>query len=160
MVNYSVSFLLSASIFQVLGECHFWWTSESPRAHVAKFYDRLRLIRSVSRAFKFSVLKLIEMLMVWVNYTIRFSFSLFWAFRASLLNFWNYFVWLRITDDGSVPEMHIWSILLIKSGLKLCKHHSRSLFLYFNNLVNVTAGGPVIPRGTCNHVLQSTSADS
>ena len=27
--------------------CHRWWTSESPRAHVAKFYGRLRLIRSV-----------------------------------------------------------------------------------------------------------------
>ena len=24
-----------------------WWTSESPRAHVAKFYGRLRLIRGV-----------------------------------------------------------------------------------------------------------------
>ena len=36
-------------------ECHCWWTSESPRAHVAKFYGRLRLIRSVGRASKFSV---------------------------------------------------------------------------------------------------------
>ena len=27
--------------------CHCWWTSEFPRAHVAKFYGRLRLIRSV-----------------------------------------------------------------------------------------------------------------
>ena len=25
----------------------------------------------------------------------------------------NYFVWLRITDEGSLPEMRIWSILLI-----------------------------------------------
>ena len=30
----------------------------------------------------------------------------------------NYFVWLRITDEGSVPEMRIWSILLIESDLK------------------------------------------
>ena len=37
----------SLFIFQLLGECHCWWTSESPRAHVAKFYGRLRLIRSV-----------------------------------------------------------------------------------------------------------------
>ena len=29
-------------------------------------------------------------------------------------------VWLRITDEGSVPEMRIWSILLIKSDLKWC----------------------------------------
>ena len=34
-------------IFQLLGECHCWWVSESPRAHVAKFYGLLRLIRSV-----------------------------------------------------------------------------------------------------------------
>ena len=25
--------------------------------------------------------------------------------------FENYFLWLRITDEGSVPEMRIWSIL-------------------------------------------------
>ena len=44
--------------------------------------------------------------------------------------FVNYFVWLRITDEGSVPEMRIWSILLIKSDKKWCLHLSRSLFLY------------------------------
>ena len=33
-------------------------------------------------------------------------------------------------DDGSVPEMRIWSILLIKSDLKWCIHLSRSLFSY------------------------------
>ena len=46
--------------------------------------------------------------------------------------FVNYFVWLRITDEGSVPEMRIWSILLIKSDLKWCILLRRSLFLYFN----------------------------
>ena len=45
-------------IFQLIGECHCWRTSESPRAHVAKFYGRLRLSRSVLRASKFSVLKI------------------------------------------------------------------------------------------------------
>ena len=44
--------------------------------------------------------------------------------------FFNFFVWLRITDEGSVPEMRIWSILLIKSDLKWCIYLSRSLFLY------------------------------
>ena len=67
-------------------------------------------------------------------------------FWASLFNFLNYFVWLRITDEGSVPEMRIWSILLIKSDLKWCIHLSRSLFKYFNYLVSVTAGGPRSPR--------------
>ena len=46
-------------ILQLLGECHCWCTSESSRVHVAKFYSRLWLIRSVLRASKFSVLKLI-----------------------------------------------------------------------------------------------------
>ena len=31
---------------------------------------------------------------------------------------------------GSVPEMHTWHVLLIKSDLKWCIHPSRSLFLY------------------------------
>ena len=44
--------------FQLLGECHCWWTNESPRAHVAKFYGRLRLICSVWRASYFSVFKI------------------------------------------------------------------------------------------------------
>ena len=31
--------------------------------------------------------------------------------------------WLRITDHGSVPEMRIWSILLIKSDLRSMRKH-------------------------------------
>ena len=38
--------------------------------------------------------------------------------------------WLRITDEGPISEMRIWSILLIKSDLKWCIHLGRSLFLY------------------------------
>ena len=43
----------------------------------------------------------------------------------------------------------IWSIFQIKSDLKWCIHLSRSLFLYLNYLVSVTAGhgGPRSPRG-------------
>ena len=52
-----------------------------------------------------------------------------------------------IDFKASVPEMRIWSILLIISDLKWCIHLSRSLFLYFNYLVSVTAGGPKSPRG-------------
>ena len=81
-----------------------------------QFYDRLRLIRSVWRASKFSVLKLNGIVTLWVYYTIAFDFSLFRHFWASLFNFLDNFLWLRITDDGSVPEMRIWSILLIKSA--------------------------------------------
>ena len=48
-------------------------------------------------------------------------FGTFWAWH---FNFLNPFVFLRITDEGSVPEMRIPSILLIKSDLKLCIHLS------------------------------------
>ena len=68
------------------------------------------------------------------------------SFVTSLFNFLNYFVWLRITDEGSVPEMRIWSILLMKSNLKWCIH--LGLFLYFNHfthLVSATAGGQESP---------------
>ena len=33
--------------------------------------------------------------------------------------------------EASVPEMHVWFILFIKSELKWCIHLSRNLFLYF-----------------------------
>ena len=72
---------------QILDECHCWWTSESPRAHVAKFYGRHRLIRSFLRASKFSALKLIEIVILFVYYTIPFGFSLFRHFRAIIFNF-------------------------------------------------------------------------
>ena len=117
--------------FKLLSECHCWWTRESPRAHVAKFCGRLRLIRSVLGASQFSVFKLIEIVILWVNYTIPLSLlalACFGTFWISLSNLWTYFVWLRITDEGSVPETHIWSILLIQSDLKWCIHLSRSLF--------------------------------
>ena len=45
------------------------------------------------------------------------------TFSASLLL--SYCLWLRITDEGSVPKIRIWSILLIKSDLKWCIHISR-----------------------------------
>ena len=58
----------------------------------------------------------------------------FGTFVTSLFNFLNYFVWVRITDEGSVPEMRIWSILLMKSDLKRCIHFD--LFLYFNHFTH------------------------
>ena len=121
-------------IFQLLGECHCCWTKESPEAHVAKFYGRLRLICNVVKASKFSVLKLIEIVILWVYYTIPFGLSFFGTFGALFFTFFNYFLWLRITDEDSIPEMCIWSILLIKSDLKWCINHSRRLYLYFEIL--------------------------
>ena len=78
------------------------------------------------------------------------------ALWVYIFNFLNYFLWLRITDEGSVPEMRIWSISLIKSDLKWCIHLSRSLFFNFNYLVSVTAGGPRSPRG---HMKPSSTVD-
>ena len=53
----------------------------------------------------------------------------------------------RFANPQQETERGLWSILLIKSDLKWCVHLSRRLFLYFNYLVSVTAGGPVSPRG-------------
>ena len=75
---------------------------------------RLQLIRSVSRASTFSVLKFIEIVIFWGLFTIPFGFSfsvlaLLWYLFST---FFSYFIWLRITDDGSVLEMRIWFIFL------------------------------------------------
>ena len=42
---------------------------------------------------------------------------------------------LGITGEGSVPEMRIWSILLIESDLKRCLHLSRSFFLFIYSML-------------------------
>ena len=42
----------------------------------------------------------------------------------------NYFVWPRITDEGSLSEMRICPILLIESDLKCCMHLGRSLVIF------------------------------
>ena len=92
--------------FKQLGECHCWYTRVSPRAHVAKFYVRLQLIRSALRTSKFSVLKFIEIVILWLYYLASLLASVsFCTFVTSLFNFLDYFVWLRITDEGSVPFM-------------------------------------------------------
>ena len=57
-------------------------------------------------------------------------------FLALFFTFFNFFFWLRISDEGSIPEMRIWSILLIKSDLKWCIHLSRSLYLYCKDLLH------------------------
>ena len=76
-------------------------TKESPRAHVVKLYGRLRLIRRVLRASNISVIKLTEIVVLWVYYTIPFGFGLIW--HISGLHFSTFelpLFWLRITDEG------------------------------------------------------------
>ena len=82
--------------FQLLGEYHCWWTGESPRAHVAKFYGRLRLTRSVLRASHFPCLRFIEIVILWVYYTIHFGSTLFCTFRLLGL---SYFKLLCLAKD-------------------------------------------------------------
>ena len=80
--------------------------------------------------------------------------------KLLIFNFWIHIVWLRITDEGSLPEMRIWSILLINSDLKWCIHLSKSLYLYFNYLVCVSLlVDQWVPEGTCCQFLRLTSVD-
>ena len=51
----------------------------------------------------------------------------------------------RITEEGSVPEMRIWSILSIISDLKWCIHLSRSLFLYFTRFRHLCGLVVILP---------------
>ena len=133
----------SLFIFQPLhslGECHCWWTRETLMAHAAKFYGRLQLIRNVSRASTFSVFKFIEIVIFGVySFTIPFGFSMFWHFCDISFQLFSYFVWRKITGDGSVLEMRICSILL--SLFSYCKSQVFTL----NTLL-----------GFCNIYVQST----
>ena len=105
----------------------------------------------------FLYIKMITNILFWMNYIYWYT----WLIELSIFNFWNYFVWLRITDEGSVPEMRIWSILLIKSDLKWSIHLSRSLFLYFSTTWWVSLlVDQWVPEGTCSQVLWSTSVES
>ena len=78
-----------------------------------------------------TLLNLINIVIFFITLSL-FASACFGTFRASIFIFLSYIVWLRITDEGSVPEMRIWSVLLMKSDLKWCKHLSRSLFLYLS----------------------------
>ena len=58
-------------------------------------------------------LKLIEIAIFRVYYIIPFDFSLLCLFFCHYFHFLILHVWLRMTEEGSVPEMRIWSISLI-----------------------------------------------
>ena len=81
--------------------------------------------------------------MVWNvenGFILRKSFKEIQLLLAGLGHFLSSFentFWLRITDEGSVSEMRIWSILLIKSNLKWCIYLSRSLFLHLHESTEV-----------------------
>ena len=135
--------------------CHCWWTSESPRAHVVKSGVNFGWFVAFWEHQNFPCKNSMEIVILWVYYTILFGFSLFRHFWVSHFNFLNYFVWLRITDEGSVLEMRIWSILLIKSDLKWRIHLSKSFYLYsvdyrnWLDLIILLLLMPVLPLPWC-----------
>ena len=75
--------------------------------------------RNLIEHHNFPRLKLIEIVILWVYYTIPFGFSLFRLFLVITFQLFKLTLWLRITDEGSVPEMRIWSMSLILSDLKM-----------------------------------------
>ena len=109
------------------------------RAHVAKFYYLLRMICSIFRASKFSLLQLTEIVILRVYYTIPFGVSLFGHFWVSrfLFNCLNNSIWRKSLMRVQFLK---WSLLYIKSDLKWCIHLSWSLLLYFIDFVSVTSG--------------------
>ena len=147
----------SLFIFQLLCECHCWWTKESPRAHVAKFYGRLWLIRSVLRASKFSVLKLtdIVILRVYTFKTIPSGLRLIWHFLGIIFQLLNNFVWLRITDGGLLPKMWIWSILWFVNQIRLkMVYTSRtSLFSYIDKADSWAIKESTVTQSKLSNVL-------
>ena len=99
--------------------CTFWWNDGVKIINI--IIDLLTLItpfilRIVTLEHQnFPCLKLIKIVILWVSYTIPFGFSLFWHFLVITFQLFILHVWLRITDEGSVPKMRIWSISLIYS---------------------------------------------
>ena len=99
-------------------------------AFVAKFYGLLWLIRSVweHQHFPFKI--------DWNSYFVGLLQHPFWlqlylALFGHHIATFKLLCWFRITDEGPVPEMRIWSILLIKSDLKWCiPLSSKSLFTF------------------------------
>ena len=61
----------------------------------------------------------------------------FGTFWASLLNFKNCFVWFKIHYEGSVPEMRLWSILLIKYDYNVIYILVEDSFYIINSILNV-----------------------
>ena len=112
-----------------------WWVSELvdqwvPEGTCSQVLRSTSVVSLLLRASIFFVLKI-----DW-NYNFvgllhhSFCFSLFWHVWDISFQLLKLLFWLRITDEGSVPEMRIWSILFIKSDLKWWMQLSRSPFLH------------------------------
>ena len=115
-LKWCINLSSSLFIFQLLGDCHCWWTCDSLRAHVAKFtvdFGWLVAIESI---------KILRVKIDWnynfvglLHYPVPFGFSLFGHFLEISFILLKLLFGERITDEGSVPETRKWSILLFKS---------------------------------------------
>ena len=73
----------------------------------------------------------------------------------------QYYWLVTNTRSGNVNEdIYIMHIQFNRKYFRYNAHLSWSLFLYFNYLLSVTAGGPESPEGTCSQVFRITSIDS
>ena len=94
----------------------------------SQFYGWLRLIRSVWRASKFSFLKFIEIVILWVYYTIPFGFSLFWDFLVVTSQVFN----LCFAQDHwwVLSSRNAYMVNIVNLiGFKCCINLRRSLYL-------------------------------
>ena len=74
--------------------------------HISKFKDEFGWFKTESNLFMLCNFG-------FFFYTIQLASTCFGVNQASHSNL--YYVWLRITDEDSIPEMNIWSVLLIQS---------------------------------------------
>ena len=106
----------SLFVFQLFGECHYWWTRKTPRTHIAKFYDRFVESESINIfVFKFDCnRKFVGSLHHPFSCQLYLVFFLLKKFQSIISQFY-YLFWLRNTDEGAVPEICICSILFMIS---------------------------------------------
>ena len=123
----------SLFIFQLLGECHCRWTSECPRADVAKFYGRLRLIRSVLRASRFSVLKLIKIVILWV-YLAKDHWRGFITRHAHMVHIVNQ-TWVKMVYTSEYKSLFIFQLLDECHCLRTTESPRTCVAMFFGRLL-------------------------
>ena len=89
------------------------------RNTVEKYHENHIYIAKRFESIKIFCVKLIEIVILWVYYTISFSFSLFRHFWGITFQLFKKLPLAKDHWRGSVPVMRIWSILLMESNFKM-----------------------------------------